>query len=119
MDTTEPAAPTPSTASLRPRNGLGVAALVIGVASLVAAVSFTLFPLALLAGVVGVVLAVIALSRRATSGATNTGQASAGLICSFLALLIAVVFAVRVGTWVARNTDVFTRLDRSIADADN
>jgi membrane-bound ClpP family serine protease len=122
---TEPTSPTPLQAppraavAVRPKNGLGVASLVIGVASLVAAVSFTLFPLALVAGLVGVILGVIALARRGTSGATNTGQTSAGVICSFLALLIAVVFAVRVGTWVARNTDVFTRFDRCIAQAGN
>ena len=37
-------------APARQGNGLGVAALVLGVASLVAAVSFTLFPLGLIGG---------------------------------------------------------------------
>src|SRR5438067_6365322 len=49
MDLSQPAQPAPlppSAAPMRPRNGLGVAALVIGVASVVAGVSFVLFPLA-------------------------------------------------------------------------
>jgi 4-amino-4-deoxy-L-arabinose transferase-like glycosyltransferase len=103
----------------RPRNGLGVAALVLGVASLVAAVSFVLFPLGLLGGLVAAVLGVIALTRGRSKGATNTGQASAGLVCAILALAVAIVFSVRVGTFVARNTNVFTSFDNCIAKASN
>jgi hypothetical protein len=62
-----------------PRNGLGVAALVIGVASLVAAISFILFPLALVAGLVGLVIGIVALARGRQRGATNRGQAIAGV----------------------------------------
>src|SRR4029077_11531145 len=47
LQSTEPGQPT-TPQSARPRNGVGVAALVLGVASLVAALSFVLFPLALL-----------------------------------------------------------------------
>jgi CBS domain containing-hemolysin-like protein len=89
MGTTEPTyspQPLPNTRP-RSRNGLGVAALVIGVASLVAAVSFVLFPLGLLAGLVG--------------------------------LIIAITLSVRVGTWAARNTDVFARFDKCVAQASN
>lgn len=116
---TQPGQPVVTQPSTRPRNGLGVAALVVGVASLVAAVSFTLFPLALLGGLIAVVLGIIALTRGRTKGATNTGQASAGLICGVLALAIAIVFSVRVGTFVARNTNVFTSFDNCIAKASN
>jgi membrane-bound ClpP family serine protease len=105
--------------SARPRNGLGVAALVLGVASLVAAVSFVLFPLALLGGIVALVLGVIALSRGRTKGATNTGQAVAGVICAVLALVIAGVITARIGTFVARNTSTFTTFDKCLAKASN
>jgi membrane-bound ClpP family serine protease len=101
----------------RPGNGLGVAALVLGVASLVAAVSFTLFPLGLLGGLVAAVLGVIALTRGRTRGATNRGQAIAGIVCGILALIIGIVFAVRFGTFIARNTNVFTTFDNCIAKA--
>lgn len=107
----------PSTA--RPRNGLGIAALVIGVASLVAAASFTLFPLALVSGLLGLILGLVALIRGRRRGATNPGQATAGVICSVLALLIAIDLGVHVGTWAARNTGVFTRFDKCIAKAGN
>src|SRR6185437_8348461 len=98
-----------STAVYRANNSpagerLAVAALVLGVASLVAAVSFVLFPLALLGGLVAAILGGIAVSRGRARGATNSGQAIAGIVCGVIALAIAVVYAVRVGTFVADNT---------------
>jgi hypothetical protein len=107
------------TAPARARNGLGVAALVIGVASLVAAISFLLFPLGLVGGLVGLVIAIIALTRGRHRGATNSGQAIAGLVCSVLALIVAIGLTVQLGTWAARNTGVFTRFDNCIAHAGN
>ena len=98
-------------------NGLSVAALVLGVASLVAAVSFVLFPLALPGGLFAAILGAIAVSRGRTSGATSHGQAIAGIVCGILALVVAVVFAVRFGTFIANNTSVFTSFDNCIAKA--
>lgn len=103
----------------RPPNGLGVAALVLGVASLVAGLSFVLFPLALLGGLVGLIIGIVALSHSRARGATNSGQAVAGLICSVLALIIAIDLSVHVGTWAARNSSVFARFDKCIAQAGN
>jgi hypothetical protein len=103
----------------RPRNGLGVAALVVGVASLVAALSFILFPVGLLGGLAAVVLGGIAAIRGKAKGATNPGQAVAGIICGVLALAVAIVLSVRFGTFVARNTSVFTTFDNCIAKAGN
>ena len=121
MGAAEPAYSIPpvSTGPSRARNGLGVAALVIGVASLVAGISFVLFPLALLGGVVGLVIGIVALSGGRRRGATNSGQAIAGLICSVLALIIAITLTVRVGSWTARNSSVFARFDKCIAAAGN
>jgi NADH:ubiquinone oxidoreductase subunit 6 (subunit J) len=104
MDTQLPGSAPPSTAptTARPGNGLAVAALVLGVASLVAAV-----------------LGGIAVSRGRARGATNSGQAIAGIVCGVIALAIAVVYAVRVGTFVADNTSVFTTFDNCIARAGN
>jgi hypothetical protein len=106
------AAPPPA----RTGNGLGVAALVLGVASLVAAVSFVLFPLGLLGGLVAVILGIIAVTRGRT---TSSGPAVAGIVCGVLALIIGIVFAVRFGTFVARNASVFTNFDNCIAKAGN
>jgi hypothetical protein len=116
---TQPEQPPVTPKVARPRNGLGVAALVLGVASLVAAVSFVLFPLGLLGGLVAAVLGVIALARGREKGTTNPGQAGAGLACGLLALAVAIVFSVRVGTFVARNSNVFTSFDNCIAKASN
>ena len=119
MGATEPlysAQPRPTSPS-RPHNGLGVAALVIGVASLVAGLSFLLFPLALLGGVVGLIIGIIALAGGRARGATNGGQAAAGLICSILALAVAVFLSVQIGSWAVHNTGTFTRFDKCIVKA--
>jgi hypothetical protein len=94
MDLSHPApsAPLPqSAARVRPRNGLCVAALVLGVASLVAGVSFVLFPLALLGGLVGLIVGIV----------------------------LSVDLSVRVGTWAARNSTEFARFDKCISVAAN
>ena len=119
MDTQVPGSAPPFVAlpSARPGNGLGVAALVLGVASLVAAVSFVMFPLGLLGGLVALILGGIAITRGRAKGATNFGQAIAGIVCGALALVIAIVFAVRFGTFVAHNTSVFTTFDNCVAKA--
>jgi hypothetical protein len=121
MSTDQPNSPPPAPppAAPKPRNGMGVAALVIGVASLVAAASFILFPIGLVAGLVGLVLGIIALTRGRARGATNGGQALAGVICSVVALIIAIDLSVHVGTWVARNTGTFTTFDKCVAQAAN
>jgi len=98
---------------------MGVAALVVGVASLVAAISFVLFPLGLLGGLVAAVLGGIAVTRGRADGATNSGPAIAGLVCGVVALVIAIVLAVRFGTFIARNTNVFTTFDNCVARAGN
>jgi hypothetical protein len=118
------AAPRISTAARRAAIGPagerpGRGPLVLGVASLVAAVSFILFPLGLLGGLVAAVLGGIAVTRGRAKGATNPGQATAGIVCGVLALAIAIVFAVRFGTFVANNTSVFTTFDNCIAKAGN
>ncbi len=96
-----------------------MAALVLGVASLVAALSFVFFPLGFLGGIIAVILGVIAITRGRSKGATNPGQTGAGITCGVLAVIIAVIFGVRVGTLVARNTSVFTSFDNCIAKAGN
>jgi membrane-bound ClpP family serine protease len=124
MATTEPvsvppepaAAPSPT---VRQRNGLGVAALVLGVASLVAVASFVLFPLALIGGIVGVILGAIALNRAGRGVSMNRGQAIAGLTCSAVALILAIVLSVRVGTWASDNRKPLGRLESCLTKAGN
>jgi hypothetical protein len=91
--------------------------LVLGVASLVAIASFVLFPLALIGGIVGTVIGIIALTRLERGEGTNRGQAIAGLTCSGVALIAAIVLAVRVGTWVVDNRTPLTRLESCLTRA--
>jgi hypothetical protein len=112
----EPVRPDTTTSGRERGRGLGVAALVIGVASLVAAISFLLFPLALIGAVVGAVLGGIALSRGRPGGGMN-GQALAGLICSLLALALAITWTVRVGTWARHNRRPITHLSTCLTKA--
>jgi len=113
------AQPLASRPSVQPGNGLGTAALVLGVASLVAAVSFTLFPIGMLGGATAAALGGIAVSRRSTKGTARSGQAIAGIMCGALAIALGIVFTVRVGTFVAHNSSVFTSFDNCIAKAGN
>ena len=111
--------PTPSAVSqpARARYGLGIAALVTGVASLVAALSFVLLPIGLVGSLVAICLGAAALVRGRSGGTANPGQATAGLVCGILGLAVGIVFAVRLGTFVASNTSVFTRFDNCLAKA--
>jgi hypothetical protein len=111
--------PTPYAVSqpARARYGLGTAALVTGVASLVAALSFVLLPIGLVGSLVAICLGAAALVRGRSGGTANPGQATAGLVCGILGLAVGIVFAVRLGTFVASNTDVFTRFDNCLAKA--
>jgi hypothetical protein len=99
------------------KNGLGTAALVTGVASLVAVLSFVLLPIGLVGSVVAICLGVAALTRGRSGGTANPGQATAGLVCGILALGVAILFAVRVGTFVASNSGPFTHFSNCLANA--
>ena len=101
----------------RARYGMGIAALVVGVASLVAALSFVLLPIGLVGSLVAICLGAAALVRGRSGGTANPGQATAGLVCGILGLAVGIVFAVRLGTFVASNTDVFTRFDNCLVKA--
>jgi hypothetical protein len=105
--------------SARSKNGLGTAALALGVASLVAALSFVLLPLGLVGGVVAAAIGVAALTRGRAGGTANPGQAAAGLICGILALAVSIAFSVRVGTFAPGNTSVFTSFSHCITKAGN
>jgi hypothetical protein len=105
--------------AVRSKSGLGTAALVLGVASLIAALSFVLLPLGLLASIVAICTGVAALTRGRAGGTANPGQAAAGLACGILALAVTITFSERIGTFVANNTHVFTTFDKCIAKAGN
>lgn len=79
-----------------PKNGLGIAALVVAV---VAALTFWVPVLGLVLGVVGIVLAVVALRRVRKGVANNRGVGLAALIVSILAAVAGLVVTA-LAAWV-------------------
>ena len=73
-----------------PRNGLGIAALVVGIAALV----LGLIPFVGVIGLVAVVLGVVALSRVRRGLATNRGVSITGIVLGALGVLAAVAWLV-------------------------
>jgi hypothetical protein len=84
----------------RPRNGIGTAALVVGVVSLVLAVLVIFFPLAALGGIVAAILGLVGMRRASRGEATNNGHAVAGLVTGVLGLILAIAIGVRFGTYI-------------------
>ena len=54
-----------------------------------------MFRLALVGGLVGLILGIVAVTRGKTRGATNPGQAISGVVCCALALVVSIDLSVR------------------------
>jgi hypothetical protein len=96
----QPPPPPDRPVSARPRNGIGAAALVVGVVSLVLAVLVIFFPLAAILGIVALILGIVGMRRASRGEATNRGQAVAGVVTGVLGLIVAIVIGVRIGTFI-------------------
>lgn len=72
-----------------PSNGMGTAGLVLGI---IAAVIFCLWPLAIIAGILGVVFGGLGRAKAHRGEATNGGQALAGIICGAVGTALGVGF---------------------------
>jgi hypothetical protein len=94
----------------RPRNGMGTAALVLGIVGLVLA----LIVVGGLPGLIAVVLGVVGLLRVRRGEANNRGVAIAGIVTGALAIVVAVV----VGVFLAENADEIEDLGDCLEDAD-
>lgn len=110
----------PTSHEARPRrNGVGVAALVFGVVSLVLAILVLFFPIAALLGIVAIILGIIGMGRASRGEADNRGQAIAGLVTGLLALLLAIVFTVSIGTFFVQHQNDFRKFGNCMLGADN
>jgi hypothetical protein len=106
--------PSPPILRLAPRNGAGVAALTIGMVALVLVLTFLLFPVGGLLGIVAMLLGVAGIGRVARWRAFNRGQAVAGLLLGALALLLAGVLVLRLDGPVSKRAGDLARLDRCL-----
>ena len=98
-----------------PRNGMGTAALVLGIIALVLAVLF--FPLGILLGIVAAVLGFLGRKKAARREATNRGQATAGLVLGLVAVLVGGLIAAFVGNFIAENSDEINDLSECLEGA--
>lgn len=90
----------------RPKNGMGTAALVLGILALLASFIpllslFTAVPL----GLLGVIFAIVGYGRLSKGNATNKASTTVGLILSAIAVIIAVVLTLLVGAWLGSDSD--------------
>ncbi|QEV20559.1 DUF4190 domain-containing protein [Streptomyces alboniger] len=76
---------------MAPANGMGVAALVLGI---IATVGFCLGPLAVVLGVLAVVFGAVGRGKARRGEATNGGQALAGIICGSVGIVLGAAFLV-------------------------
>ncbi len=73
-----------------PRNGVGLAALIVGIVTLV----LSLIPFEGYLGVVAIILGVVGLSRVRRRTATNRGAAITGIVLGALAVVVAVLWTI-------------------------
>jgi hypothetical protein len=97
-----PYAVTPGAGYTRPRNGLGIAALVLGI---VGTALFWTFWIGFGCGVLAVIFGAVGLSHVHRGEAANRGQAKAGLILGIIALIAPILFWIlMVAVWSAAVT---------------
>lgn len=101
------------------RNGIGVAALVVGVVSLVLALLIIFFPIAGLLGFIAIILGIVGISRVSRGKADNRGQAIAGLVTGLLGLGFAIFFTIGIGSFFAGHQDDFRKFGTCLTSADN
>jgi hypothetical protein len=99
------------------RNGMGTAALVVGVVALVLAVLLIFFPIAFVLGVLAIIFGVVGMRRVTRGEANNRGYAVAGLTCGVIAVVFSIYLGVRLSTFVVDNADNFRQFWTCITSA--
>jgi uncharacterized protein YacL len=95
---------------------VGIAAMVVGIVALVLSVLF--FPLGLVLGIVALVLGIVGLRKANRGEATNKGQAIAGITTGAIAIVIAGLLAIFVGSFLFQNKDEIGSLTECMSNAD-
>jgi hypothetical protein len=96
----------------RPRNGMGTAAMVLGILGLVLVVLIFFSPLGAVLGLLAVAFGVVGLLRANRGEADNRGQALTGLVTGAVALVIGVLLTIGIGTFFAANVNDFRQFGR-------
>ncbi|MFD5429434.1 DUF4190 domain-containing protein [Streptomyces sp. NPDC127084] len=84
----------PAPAPVAARNGLGTAALILGIVGVLAGLPMFLFWLAGILGLIGLILGITGRGRVKRGEATNKGAATTGVVLGVVALILSVVGAV-------------------------
>ena len=94
------------TASPAPRNGIGTAALVLGIIGFL----LSIIVLGGLLGIVAIILGIVGLGRVRRGEATNRGSAIAGIVLGALAVILTAVLVIASATFISDNKEEFDDL---------
>jgi hypothetical protein len=101
------------------RNGMGTAALVVGVVALVLVVLFLFAPLGAFLGLLAVLFGILGIMRANQGVADNRNHAAAGLVTGGIALLVGAFLTISVGTWFSTHVNDFNNFGQCMDDATN
>jgi hypothetical protein len=99
------------------RNGMGTAALVLGVVGLVLVLLLLFSPLGAFLGLLAVLFGILGIVRVNRGEADNRGQAVAGLVTGGIALLVGVFLTISIGTFFSTHVNDFNRFGRCMENA--
>jgi uncharacterized membrane protein HdeD (DUF308 family) len=118
-ENTAGAPPPPPAQPVRRRNGVGTAALVVGIVSLVLAVLVIFAILAIPLGIIAAILGGIGMSRASKGQADNRGQALTGLITGILSIVVAVAIGISFVGLITEHQSDFRKFGTCMNDSDN
>jgi hypothetical protein len=118
-ENTAGAPPPPPAQPVRRRNGVGTAALVVGIVSLVLAVLVIFALLAIPLGIIAAILGGIGMSRASKGQADNRGQALTGLITGVLSIVVAVAIGISFVGQIVYNRSDLRKFGTCMNDSDN
>jgi hypothetical protein len=101
----------------RPRNGMGTAAMVLGILALVLVVLIFFSPLGALLGLLAVIFGILGTLRANRGEADNRGQALTGLVTGAVALVVGALLTIGIGTFFAANVNEFRQFGRCMDQA--
>ena len=100
-------------ASSRPSNGMGTAALVLGIVGFLTAI----LVVGGLIGVLAIIFGFVGLSKVRRGEATNRGSAIAGIVLGAVSVILAGILVAVGATWIAENADEIEDLGECLDDA--